>query len=231
MYLYDKSQFGKFKFKFSGLESIEKSYSQALQDMFVLSALRGKKNGSFLEVGADDPHFISNTFLIESEFGWNGISVDITQSSMDRFRSSNRTSEFILGDALGLDYDRILSNKEIGLQMDYLSLDLEPNSQTLECLKKLPLDKFRLSVITYETDAYDTNSPGGFEGSQSRRDESRDILKFYGYVLVSGNISNLDNGLPFEDWYLDPSVIDKETIEKFKRSDDNTLAAHFYMFN
>jgi len=231
MYLYDRKQFDKFKFKFPGLEKIDKSYSQSLQDMFVLAVLKGKRDGTFLEIGSDGPHFINNTFLLESKFGWRGISIDINAGAMNQFKDSGRTAHFILGNALDVDYEEALSSNGFDSQIDYLSLDLEPNSQTLECLKRLPLDKYRFSVITYETDAYDTNAPEGFEGSQKRRDESREILQSYGYVLINGNISNLDNDHPFEDWYVDPNVIDESIISLMKREDDSALAAHLYMFN
>ena len=37
-------------------------------------------------------------------------------------------------------------------QIDYLSLDIDPSEATLAALKKLPLDDYRFSVITYETE-------------------------------------------------------------------------------
>jgi len=231
MYLYTKEQFQKFKYKFPGLESINQSYSQALQDMFVIAILEGRRDGKFLEIGADDPKFISNTYLLESCFGWEGISVDISGSSRDRFIDEGRSAVFYLGDALVMDYDKMLSDHEFETQVDYLSIDLEPNIQTLECLKNLPLDKFRFSVITYETDAYDENAPGGVDGSRERMHESREIFKSYGYELVSGNISDLDTEHPFEDWYVDPEVVDENVINKFKRNSDEVIAAHCYMFH
>ena len=39
-------------------------------------------------------------------------------------------------------------------QIDYLSLDIDPSEATLAALKKLPLDEYRFSVITYETEVY-----------------------------------------------------------------------------
>jgi FkbM family methyltransferase len=49
------------------------TYSQIGQDIFVLSALNKKKNGFFVEFGALDGEYLSNTYLLESEFNWNGI--------------------------------------------------------------------------------------------------------------------------------------------------------------
>ena len=43
---YFKEQFDKLKYKFPGAEDIENNYSQSFQDMFVLTMLDGKKEGS-----------------------------------------------------------------------------------------------------------------------------------------------------------------------------------------
>ena len=65
--------------------------------------------------------------------------------------------------------------------------------------------------------------------SEQIRKESRQILTDLGYILVSGNLSNLDDEHPFEDWYLDGKFFDSTFINIFKRTDDNPLAAHKYM--
>jgi len=226
MYLYKPEMYDKFRFKFKGLENIQTSYSQCLQDMFVLAALNGRKNGTFLEIGAYHSKFISNTYLLESQFGWNGVSVDIDSYAATTFQNE-RTAKFYHHDALTLDYQRIIFNDFKSNRIDYLSLDIEPSTNTLQCLKNLPLTHCRFSVITYETDYYDTATPK--EVNERVREDSRSILKSHGYVLVSGNLSNLDAEHPFEDWYLDGEFFFSKWIQKFKRNDDDPMAAHVYM--
>ena len=55
------------------LQAIEKSPSQFYQDIFCLLLNRGKRNGFFVEFGACDGLLISNTLILEREFGWRGI--------------------------------------------------------------------------------------------------------------------------------------------------------------
>ena len=57
--------------------------SQAGQDLFVIAMTQGKKNGTFLELGGYHPFEISNTYVLEKMFGWNGWSVDLVDNSLD----------------------------------------------------------------------------------------------------------------------------------------------------
>jgi len=53
-----------------------KSYSQEAQDLKVLLHYKLKKNGYFLEIGASDGINLSNTYLLEKKYNWNGICVE-----------------------------------------------------------------------------------------------------------------------------------------------------------
>ncbi len=55
------------------LENWTKSKSQLKQDLFVLDHFNFKKNGFFCEFGATNGIDLSNTWLLENEFGWKGI--------------------------------------------------------------------------------------------------------------------------------------------------------------
>jgi FkbM family methyltransferase len=55
------------------LQYLGKSKSQLRQDLFVLSHLGFKKNGFFVEFGATNGLDLSNSHIMEKEFGWNGI--------------------------------------------------------------------------------------------------------------------------------------------------------------
>lgn len=226
---YDKSKQAQLKYAFPGSEKIEKNYAQSYQDMFVLSMLNGKKNGTFVEIGAFDAVFISNTYLLESEFGWTGLAIDIEKSSKKTFKKRGRKTDFIVQDALTIDYETAFKKSGFGSQIDYLQLDIEPQSNTLNCLKILPLDNYRFSVITYETDFYDPSVSR--EASLKNREESRSILKSHGYELIVGNVANTSTEDPFEDWYIDPKVIDPKIVAMFKGPAELNLPAEKYMLS
>jgi FkbM family methyltransferase len=51
----------------------QKSYSQLGQDLDVLKFYNEKRDGYFVEIGAYNGIEISNTYLLESQYGWKGI--------------------------------------------------------------------------------------------------------------------------------------------------------------
>ncbi|HEX6126701.1 MAG TPA: hypothetical protein VFZ23_15120, partial [Pyrinomonadaceae bacterium] len=142
---------GKLKLSFAGHGHVERTFSQAGQDLFVLSVLDGKRDGVFLDLGCNQPILLNNTYLLESGFGWNGVSIDIDESYFDLFVFRN--CKTLAADATSLDWDSVIGM--LGTtSIDYLSLDLEPPENTLECLKTIPFDTVKFSVITFEHDAY-----------------------------------------------------------------------------
>lgn len=73
------------------VEYLTRSHSQLRQDLFVLSELNFKKNGFFVEFGAADGVLLSNTLLMEKEFGWRGILAEPAKCWHEEL-GSNRSS-------------------------------------------------------------------------------------------------------------------------------------------
>jgi len=201
---YFKSDYENLKIKFSESENIENNYSQSMQDMFVLSILYGKKNGVYVEIGADKPRVINNSYLLESQYNWTGVSFEIEKDKVDYFNSI-RKNECICADATKFDYKNLFDERKYPKQIDYLQLDCDPPQITLESLKKLPLEDYRFSVITFETDLY--------AGGQEVQKEQWEILSSLGYQRVVKNIKN--EGNPYEDWWVDPLAIDEFIWKQF----------------
>ncbi len=52
-------------------------HSQAGQDVFVASCLQGKQGGFYLEIGGGHPVDSNNSMLLETDLGWEGISLEL----------------------------------------------------------------------------------------------------------------------------------------------------------
>jgi len=70
--------------------NLTQSHSQLLQDLFVLYALRGKRDGYFVEFGATDGVQINNTVMLERAYGWRGVLAEPARAWHDALRQ-NRT--------------------------------------------------------------------------------------------------------------------------------------------
>ena len=191
---------------FSGQTKISKNYSQAYQDLFVLSMLDGKTNGRYVEIGGYDAKIFSNTFILESIFNWKGFSIEIDKTRCGNFNNDrDRQNRCYLADATKFDYIGAMLTEKWKDRIDYLSVDCEPSYNTLKSLLKFPLDRYRCSVITFEHDFY-------ADGSDILN-KSREYLTDKGYQLVCSNVCNVAN--PFEDWWIDPQVVSEEIWKPF----------------
>jgi FkbM family methyltransferase len=72
-------------------EAYDRSTSQLAQDRFVLFALGERRGeGFFVEFGAADGRDLSNTYLLEREFGWNGIVAEANPADQAALRRNRR---------------------------------------------------------------------------------------------------------------------------------------------
>lgn len=198
-----------FKYPFKGSDSLSVSdfKSQAGQDLFVLSVLAGKTNGSYLEIGCNVPESYNNTFVLAKHFNWNGVSIDFLPELKAQWDEVRPNNKFLFTDALTLDYSTVINDPII----DYLQVDIEPSTHTFQALKKIPHDKYRFRVITFETDYY----TGG--DSIMVREESRKFLTDLGYTLIVGDVLVAYGGLhPFEDWYVDMNLVDQNIAKSIQ---------------
>lgn len=81
------------------LENGRISRSQLFQDLFVLFVLKEKRGGAFLEFGATDGVSLSNSFLLESAFGWRGVLAEPSPQWHEQL-TSNRTGATILTECI-----------------------------------------------------------------------------------------------------------------------------------
>lgn len=184
------------------------------QEGFVLSLSKEKNNGYYVELGAFDSKIGSNTYHLEKDYNWNGVSFEILDDRRNEF-ISNRSNP-CYGDALNFNYLNYFQENNFPKQIDYLQVDIDAGYQedgrpsgnhylTLLGLISLPLTQYRFSVITFE---HDSNM---YFRNTAMRDAQREILDSLGYSLVVREMH--------EDWWVDPNVFPINEYRKHLRWD------------
>lgn len=208
---YKNEHFNRFKFPFSGYENIRENFSQTYQDMFLLALLDGKKNGTYLEIGAAKPFYGNNTALLEKDFGWTGVGLEYKQELADDY-SRHRKNPVLKEDALTISYNKLLAKYFPDTEIiDYLQLDIEPSKSTFEAMLAIPFDKYQFRFITYEHDYY-------VDITKSYREKSRRYLSGLGYKLVVNDVCGARN-CNFEDWWVKPELIDQDILAQMTTVD------------
>lgn len=163
-------------------------YSQIGQDRLVLTYLKNKRNGYFLDIGCCYPKYINNTYLLEKDYDWNGISVDIVNfiEPNGETWSTSRKSTHVIEDALTIDYNDLLSKHNAPKVIDYLSMDLEPPDLTIKCLDLIPFQNYRFNFISFEVDF-------GRDDYKPRIEKSRTLFEKMGYIYLGSICSGQDD--------------------------------------
>lgn len=205
---YKKEDCQNLRFPFKGKDKVDVSYAQIMQDIFVLCALDGKENGTFLEIGTADPIIRNNTYLLESEFGWTGAGIELNKDFYEQYRAKRPNIKLYNEDATKSDYSKILTEIAVDSIVDYLQLDIEPARNTYECLEKIPFEEYRFRVITFEHDHY-------VDITKNVRQKSREFLTEKGYINVANDLS-ADGKSNFEDWWVHPELIDSNILMRME---------------
>ena len=202
--------------------------SQAGQDLFVLKATKEKKDGTFVELGSWQPIEGNNTYILENEYNWRGLMVERDGKWLNSYETHRPNSKPMIGDALSIDYEAVFDELNFPVDIDYLSLDLEPQDRSalviLEKLEKEVMSKYKFGVVTYEHAIYLEGMYKEDWVKKNLRDTleiSREIFKNHGYFRAYSNVANGTrlhsrggDGGPFEDWYVHPDLVDTGFIDE-----------------
>ena len=86
--------------------------SQFGQDRYLLTLLRNKKHGFFIELGACDGILHSNTYYFEKKLGWKGITIEpnpLYWEDLNKNRNCGLSNK-LCDDFSGKDVDFLLCN-------------------------------------------------------------------------------------------------------------------------
>lgn len=202
---------GLFKFVINNLKN---SYSQVFQDLFVTYLLNQKKNGYFIEIGVGNGVDLSNTYLLEKKYNWDGIlcEPDIRNfDSIKKYRNSKLIESLI--------DNKCENNVEFFLHEDPYSsssVNLNENQKKIYsnslCLNHL-FEKYKLKEVDYisiDTEGNEFEILRNFNFNKYKvkiftvehnfdsikRKKIRSLLKANGYKNKYKYISYMD------DWYF-----------------------------
>lgn len=195
------------------LQQINQSHfdfcSQASQDRFVYTLLyeilNKQDTGYYLDIGAGHPKKINNSYFLEKNLGWKGVSIEISDSLYSEW-TSTRENPLLVEDATKSNYHAIL--QKFPRVIDYLSLDVDGSYDTI--LERIPFHEHIFKVLTIEHDFY--------RFGDIYRDKERKILSSLGYYLLCPDVSICENA-PFEDWWIYPDEFPPAVFEKLKALD------------
>lgn len=202
-----------------GLES--RSTSQIGQDLWVLERTGYKRGGFFVEFGATDGVRLSNSYLLETEFGWSGICAEPNPdyfAELKRNRACTVSPDCILGES-GREVEFILAD-EFGGVADFAGADLHSprreayrrDGRTIR-VTSISLDAFlekhgaprRIDYLSIDTEGseLDILTPFPFDkwdirlitvehNKSADREPIRALLERHGYRGTEAQ---------FEDWY------------------------------
>jgi FkbM family methyltransferase len=214
--------------KQKALNEFKHSKSQLQQDLFVLLSLKFKTGGFFVEFGATDGINLSNTYMLEKNFGWKGILAEPARSwhaSLRNNRSAEIESKCIwtesgkvlqfneteVGELSTLDsfsnHDSHAYSRENGIKYPVETISL------LDLLVAYKAPSF-IDYLSIDTEGsefeilehFDFNAyTFGFISCEHNFTENRgkifELLSRQGYVRVFEQYSQ------FDDWYLHKSLV------------------------
>ena len=130
-------------------------FSQSGQDQFAYD-LSGE-NGFYLEIGAHHPIINSNSYNLEVNCNWKGVSIEYDVSYKKNWKECiERKNPVLWNDAFDLNYHDIKSEFSLPERINYLSCDIEPPKNTYSILTKIINEGLEFDFISYEHDKYNS---------------------------------------------------------------------------
>jgi len=201
----------------------ENSRSQFKQDVFALMVNKFKEDGYFVEFGATNGFDISNTYILEKQFGWRGVLVEpakMWQENLIKNRDCNIEFDCVWhtsGELLDFDMVKegelstlsIFSNSDEHAKARQEKITYVVNTISLiDLLKKYNAPK-EIDYLSVDTEGSELDILSAFDFNQYRfncislehnftenREKLKLLLEQNGYKRVFEHLSKWD------DWYI-----------------------------
>lgn len=209
------------------------SKSQIRQDLFALVATEFKRGGYFVEFGATDGYSLSNTYLLEKEFGWSGIVAEPGRMWHQELQA-NRSASISMACVWDKSGSKIefseVTVPELSTAKKFINDDSHANSRKISksylvdtvSLNDL-LDEFNapatIDYLSMDTEGSEFLILSNLDFSKwkfqvitvehnyaEQRMEIYNLLKSKGYRRVCEEVSQ------FDDWYLSADLAEKSNF-------------------
>lgn len=197
--------------------------SQAGQDEWVCNFFKFKKGGYYLDIGAYDGKVISNTYLLETELGWDGICCEahpgiyaklITNRkckclnvAVSDFNGESRFDDTRDWSSSLANWgnitvpvktiDVILKENNAPKIIDYLSLDVEGAEPNV--LFKFPFREYEIIIATIEHNKY-------LIGNYNK-EVIKNIMFQNGFDMYKEDVREKVENNPLEDWFINKKYL------------------------
>jgi FkbM family methyltransferase len=207
----------------------DKTFAQLCQDLWIIYATRGKQLGFFVDIGAMDGVTLSNTFLLEQDFGWGGIVVEPNPMFSRELMSNRRcrVEKRCVWSRTGLTLpfkqvaraefstlqtvDPLDMHEKAGLRNEFRVTEVETIS--LNDLLEEARAPARIDFLSLDTEGSELEILSVFDFQRwtfericvehnftERRQQIYDLLTRNGYTRVLNSLSQWD------DWYVGPGT-------------------------
>jgi FkbM family methyltransferase len=125
-------------------------FSQEGEDVILRTIFPKKHNGFYVDVGAHDPYYLSNTCYFYLK-GWNGINIDVNPSTLGKFKKA-RSRDVNLECAVGLSNKKhfyyMFDKPEVDTLSEPIAHELISNRKhKVKLLRKVPMRTVSLKSI------------------------------------------------------------------------------------
>lgn len=203
--------------------------SQVGQDQWVCQRLQNKQRGYFVDIGAADGMWLSNTYYLENALNWSGICVEAHPARFADLAKNrkcttvnkaiykeNGTIEFALSNGIfGVKDDLQFPVTETAETLEAITMEkllddnnaphlidyisLDTEGNDYNVLLGFPFDRYAVKLWTIEHNAY---ADGGV-----LKDKIRALMASKGYVVIPDAEKSHDANI-FEDWFVHQDYID-----------------------
>ena len=211
-------------------------HSQLEQDKWVHSVLGDKQNGFFIELGACDGLYLSNTLFFEETMGWNGICIEPNDNYFKELCNNRKciVSDSLIYSEEGHVVNFSMCNAVSGIINENTGPYTNPDAnvhvkKVTTTLAKVLQDSNAPSVIDYlsldvEGQEYTILSTFPFDKyifrcitvehnephiGNTQQLLIRSVLEMNGYTFVKGNDRLNGSHGPIDDFYVHSSVVKK----------------------